>query len=153
MKFTICVFASRVGTTHIAGAGLAFVAALGLGNAFAASDAASPSTAASTTSTTPPINYKSPFADYRALGEDKHIPWKAANDEVAKIGGWRVYAREAAESGSAAAPSLAPVPATAPPPDGKSVPTPPAADKAKPMPMNMPMPNGHGEHGKPSQPK
>ncbi len=153
MKFTIRVLASRVDTAHLAGAGLAFVAALGLGNAVAASDAASPSTEASTTSPTPTINYKSPFTDYRALGEDRRISWKAANDEVAKIGGWRVYAREAAESGSAAAPLLAPVPATAPPPDRESALTPPAAGKAKPMPMNMPMPSGHGDHGKLSQPK
>lgn len=153
MKFTIRVLASRMGAVHLAGAGLAFSAALGLSNAFAASDTASPSTIASTTSPTLSINYKSPFADYRALGEDKRIPWKAANDEVAKIGGWRVYAREAAESGSAAAPLLAPVPATAPPPDRESALTPPAAGKAKPMPMNMPMPSGHGDHGKLSQPK
>ena len=41
--------------------------------------------------------YRSPFYDYRPLGDEKLLPWKASNDEVARIGGWRVYAKEARE--------------------------------------------------------
>ena len=49
----------------------------------------------SASSGAPVVQYQSPFKDYRPLGEDKRIPWKKANDDVGKIGGWRVYAREA----------------------------------------------------------
>ena len=42
--------------------------------------------------------YVSPFSDYRPLGEDKNTIWKDANDTVGKIGGWRAYAREAAQA-------------------------------------------------------
>ena len=53
---------------------------------------------ADATAATPPTMYLSPFADYRPLGEDKNTAWKDANDTVGKIGGWRAYAREAAEA-------------------------------------------------------
>jgi hypothetical protein len=43
----------------------------------------------------PPVPYKSPFAGFRAFGEDKPVGWRQANDTVSRIGGWRVYAREA----------------------------------------------------------
>ena len=80
---------------------------------------------------TPTIQYQSPFRDYRPLGENKLTPWKAANDEVGKIGGWRVYAREASEP-------------------AQSLPTMPIAP-AKPPSDNMtkPMPSGHAGHGQP----
>ncbi len=52
-----------------------------------------------------PALYKSPFSDYHLLGEDKRKPWKAANDEVGKVGGWRAYAREAAAPSVTASPS------------------------------------------------
>ena len=61
--------------------------------------------------------YRSPFHGYRPLGEEKLLPWKASNDEVAKIGGWRVYAKEAREP-QAATPSPEPAksgPATSKP--------------------------------------
>ena len=45
----------------------------------------------------PGVPYRSPFHDYRPLGDDKLLSWKASIDEVAKIGGWRVYAKEARE--------------------------------------------------------
>lgn len=64
--------------------------------------------ATSTQAPSTPVHYKSPFSDYRPLGEDKRTPWKAANDEVGKIGGWRVYAREAAASSDKASPSPSP---------------------------------------------
>jgi hypothetical protein len=43
----------------------------------------------------PPVQYKSPFARFKALGEDKPVSWRQANHTVTGIGGWRVYAREA----------------------------------------------------------
>jgi hypothetical protein len=39
--------------------------------------------------------YRSPFTDYKPLGETGLGDWRAANDEVGRIGGWRAYAREA----------------------------------------------------------
>ena len=72
----------------------------------------------------PATIYKSPFADYRPLGEDKDTPWRDANETVGKIGGWRAYAREAAEAMKARdALSTRKVPDT-------------DAGKAKPMPIS-----------------
>lgn len=71
-------------------------------------------------SPTPATHYISPFKDYRSLGDDKRVPWRAANDEVGKIGGWRVYLREslrepqeankAAPSASTSVPEKSPAP-------------------------------------------
>ena len=44
----------------------------------------------------PQLTYESSFRNYRPLGNDKVGGWKEANDNVGRIGGWRVYAREAA---------------------------------------------------------
>ncbi|MBL8525752.1 MAG: hypothetical protein JNN20_18880 [Betaproteobacteria bacterium] len=46
----------------------------------------------------PIVQYRSPFHDYRPLGDNKPLAWKAANDEVQRIGGWRAYAKEASEA-------------------------------------------------------
>lgn len=43
----------------------------------------------------PPAPYRSAFRAYRSEGVDSVLPWRAVNDEVGKIGGWRVYAGEA----------------------------------------------------------
>ena len=94
--------------------------------------------ATSTQAPSAPTLYKSPFSDYHPLGEDQRKPWKAANDEVGKIGGWRVYAREAAApSGTASpsrtqtAPNTAPVLASQPSRGAPSpaLPTPPTEAK------------------------
>ena len=45
----------------------------------------------------PALSYRSSFARYRAISDDKPLSWREANDAVARIGGWRVYAREAQE--------------------------------------------------------
>ena len=39
--------------------------------------------------------YKSAFEGYQAYSDEPMVNWKAANDEVARIGGWRAYARQA----------------------------------------------------------
>ena len=46
----------------------------------------------------PPLRYESSFAQYRRLSDEKLISWREANDTVARIGGWRVYAREAQQT-------------------------------------------------------
>ncbi len=97
---------------------------------------------ASANAATPTAQYNSPLKDYRPLGDDKRKPWKAANDEVAKIGGWRVYAREAATTSSPASASAIKPPAASTAP---SLSPNPAIEK----PMTMPMPDGHAGHGKP----
>lgn len=86
----------------------------------------------------PTLRYEPSFADYRRLGEEKPVSWRDANDTVTRIGGWRVYAREAQQPDPA--PMTAPVSA----PAAKPADTPPAA---KPMPA--PMPAGHGGHKTP----
>ena len=82
------------------------------------------------------LRYESSFARYRLLGEEKPVSWRDANDTVTRIGGWRVYAREAQQ------PDPAPIPAPVSAPAVKPTDTPPAA---KPMPM----PAGHGGHKTP----
>lgn len=43
----------------------------------------------------PAAGYRSAFEDYRPMGDESVADWRAANDAVAKAGGWRAYAREA----------------------------------------------------------
>ncbi len=45
----------------------------------------------------PPVTYRSAFAGYRPNVEEKVGSWRDANDSVGRIGGWRVYAKEARE--------------------------------------------------------
>ena len=72
----------------------------------------------------PSAVYHSSFAGYRAMKEPPVGDWRAANDEVGRIGGWRAYAREAqgaapAAVAPAAGPASGPARSTgAPPPAG-----------------------------------
>jgi len=50
------------------------------------------------------LSYKSAFVDYRAYSEQSVVSWIDANDKVAKIGGWRAYAKEASQPDGAPAP-------------------------------------------------
>ncbi len=84
----------------------------------------------------PALNYRSSFSRFRAFSDDKPVSWREANEAVARIGGWRVYAREAQQPEPA--PSGADAPA-ATKPGGASKHTPPP----------MPMPPGHGGHKTP----
>jgi hypothetical protein len=70
---------------------------------------------------TPPLVHQSPFASYRIFAGDGPGSWRGMNDEVARIGGWKAYAREVYEASKAAQPA-APSPA---------VPQEPASPKAK----------------------
>ncbi len=75
----------------------------------------------------PTLTYESSFVQYRPLGDAKPVSWREANDTVARIGGWRVYAREGQEPD--AVPVAKPAaPAASTPAGGTS----------------QPMPAGHG---------
>lgn len=71
----------------------------------------------------PVTPYQSSFQSYRKLREEPMLSWKESNDLVGQIGGWRVYAREAAESG---APAQAPSPTNSQP----ATPIPPGRGEA-----------------------
>jgi hypothetical protein len=53
-----------------------------------------------------PAVHASAFQNYRRLSDVSPRDWKATNDNVGRIGGWRAYAREANEP--AATPSETP---------------------------------------------
>ncbi len=56
----------------------------------------------------PPVIHRSAFTQYRHLAPAKLDAWKAANDKVGRIGGWRSYAREAAQNPAPAPPASDP---------------------------------------------
>ena len=90
---------------------------------------------------TAPLIYRSAFTGYRKLAaESPPLAWREANDAVERIGGWRVYAREAQQADAA-------------PPATKAAESPPAAKPAAaasaPTEMAKPMPAGHGGHKMP----
>lgn len=78
----------------------------------------------------PPLVYDSPFARYRAFTEPEVASWRETNDTVGRIGGWRVYAKEAQGPGSGTG-------------------TPPAAVKPGSNESAKPVPGGHGGHPMP----
>lgn len=55
----------------------------------------------------PPAVHRSAFDTYQPQRDTATASWKASNDTVGRIGGWRTYAREAQ---SATAPASAPSP-------------------------------------------
>jgi hypothetical protein len=52
--------------------------------------------------------YQSAFGGYRAYTDEPVANWKAANDTVASIGGWREYAKQAQSEDATPARSVAP---------------------------------------------
>ena len=95
----------------------------------------------------PALHYQSSLQTAASVRADKPLSWREANDTVARIGGWRVYAREAQQpepvvkpSAPASAPSSASASASAP----QAAPAPVAA----PMPA---MPSAHDGHQRPSR--
>ena len=89
----------------------------------------------------PALRYESSFSQYRKLGDEKPVSWRDANDTVTRIGGWRVYAREAQQPDPAPAAKPADAAPATKPVD--------AAPAAKPSESAMPMPAGHGGHKMP----
>ncbi|MDZ7811593.1 MAG: hypothetical protein U5L74_00070 [Ideonella sp.] len=53
----------------------------------------------------PELRYESPLASFRRLDNTTPVPWRDANDLVTRIGGWRVYTREAHQPAPEAQPS------------------------------------------------
>ncbi len=52
------------------------------------------------------VSYTSPVADYQSFVDEKITSWKAANDKVGQIGGWRAYAKEAQQPENTPAPKV-----------------------------------------------
>ena len=48
---------------------------------------------------------RSAFDGYRAYSDDAVTSWKAANDNVAQIGGWREYAKQAQQPDNTPSPA------------------------------------------------
>lgn len=42
-----------------------------------------------------PAAFRSALEGYQPYTDEKIVPWKEANDNVGRIGGWREYAKEA----------------------------------------------------------
>lgn len=81
----------------------------------------------------PSVRYESSLAQFRRIRDDKPVGWREANDAVARIGGWRVYAREAQQ----------PEPAVV---DKPAAPLPAPAQTTAPAPAAQPMPAGQSGH-------
>lgn len=47
-----------------------------------------------------PLQYRSAFDGYRRFADEPVRSWGEANETVGRIGGWKVYAREAGEPGA-----------------------------------------------------
>ena len=97
---------------------------LGLALSISLAHAQTPSEAmAATPSASAPtlLQYRSVFIQYQGFSDQPVSPWKDTNATVEKIGGWRVYAKEARQPDTA-----------------------PNADKATSVPANA---GAHGEHG------
>lgn len=60
----------------------------------------------------PVAGYRSALSGYRTFQDEKVSSWRASNDNVARIGGWRFYAREAREPEPAPRDTVRDAPAT-----------------------------------------
>lgn len=122
---------------HLPARGLAFAASLLAFNVAAQAPAApAPASAASAPQSTPA--YHSALEGYQPFTDEKLRSWKQANDTVGKIGGWRVYAKEAA-----GAPTE---PGDATDRDAKAPASPAAPQPAQPAAGAVKPPAGHGHH-------
>lgn len=75
--------------------GLVLISAL---PGLAAAQSSAPATPASATQVSPPLAFRSTMDGYKPYTEESTVNWKDANDTTARIGGWRVYAKEARQS-------------------------------------------------------
>lgn len=99
----------------------------------------------------PALRHESVMSGYRRTGEDTTVPWKEANDTVTRIGGWRVYLREAHEGQAAPTPAQPPAPASQPTPASSQRVSPPAITgtappPARPSSSDTPTAHPHGHH-------
>ena len=90
-----------------------------------AATAVTPANAGASADKAPAITYSSALKDYQAYADEKVMSWQESNERVREAGGWRSYAREAAQpdtgpgtsSASPASPSTPAQPgSTLPPP-------------------------------------
>ncbi len=93
--------------------------------------------------TVPALRYVSAFAQFRGIGDEPPVSWREANDAVARIGGWRVYLREAQQPAPVEPVVPSTAPAQGPATSAAQVPAPAATTAPKPA---APMPAGHGGH-------
>ena len=108
----------RLTLTRLPGAALAVLALISLAVPAGPTVPASRPDPLDPLASVPALRYSSPFKTDGRPEADQPLSWRDANDSVARIGGWRVYAREAQqpEPGPAAKPSPpGPPPATLPP--------------------------------------
>lgn len=49
----------------------------------------------------PPLVYRSPFGAPAGAADPAALSWREANERVARIGGWKAYAREAQQANPA----------------------------------------------------
>jgi hypothetical protein len=88
----------------------------------------------------PPSVHRSALSGFRGTRETPLENWKEANDRVARIGGWRVYTREAQEPESTPVPRPSVLPQ---PPPASS----PARETSTATPAARPAPAGSRHHG------
>jgi hypothetical protein len=89
----------------------------------------------------PAAQYRSGFDGYRYLRDEPVLSWKESNDLVGRIGGWRVYAREAAPAESPSGTPSGTPPGT---PSGTSPATQPATQPSK---QSAPLSPSSGQGG------
>ena len=58
------------------------------------------------------VSYTSPIVNYQPFVDEKVTSWKAANDQVGQIGGWRAYAKEAQQPENMPTPAQSSTPRT-----------------------------------------
>ena len=63
-----------------------------------AQSASTESLSAVRTQGTKPLGYRSAFEGYKPYSDETTGDWKALNATTAKVGGWRVYAKEARQA-------------------------------------------------------
>lgn len=128
---------------------LAAIAAQAQGSTPAAAPAARPDPLDPGASV-PALSYRSAFAGYRGAGDDKPLSWREANEAVARIGGWRVYAREAqpTQTHGSGTPAQKP-PSTQGTQTNRTTPGAPTAATADGRGDATPTPQSHGGHKSP----
>ena len=77
----------------------------------AAAQTPTPASPAAEAAKASPLTYRSAFEGYKPYTDDKLLDWKGANDNTGRIGGWRVYAKEARQPDGVAPADGAPKPA------------------------------------------
>lgn len=82
---------------------------------------------APTPSPAPVLEHRSVFTAYQGYADQAVSSWRDANDAVARIGGWRTYAKEASQ------------------PDGPAASQPESGRDRAPEPPRI-QPGGHGGH-------